>query len=142
MSASDHIGIQWDKFHAIPEELESYLGTNAIDSRESWVHDAKYPHKYLSDATHEDNPEHYQVLQERLKDAGVPDQVQVTRRGTPVNRGSYRNGSIYPEWSGGNAQGGAHYGRDRKLFTSLIPREHIVALGQEEEGEVFYKTQH
>lgn len=141
MSASNHLGIQWDKFHAIPEELENYLGTNAVDSRESWVHDAKYPHTYLKEATDEENPEHRQVLQERLKEAGVPEQVQITRRGTPVNKGNYRSGSIYPDWSGGSAKGGAHYGRDRKLIISLVPREHIVAMGQEEEGEVFYKKQ-
>lgn len=134
-------GIQWEEFHSIPEQLEDYLGTDSMSSREDWIMDSKYPHTYLKDVTSEDNSEHYEVLQQQLKRAGVPDQVQITRRGTPVNKGNFRSGSIYPDWTGGSANSKYHYGQDRKLFISLVPREHIVGFGQEEEGEVFYKKQ-
>jgi hypothetical protein len=132
-------GPQWDKLGDIAEELEDYHGSDAKDARENWILNSKYPHKYLNEVTDEDATDHYDVLQQRLKEAGIPDQVQVTRRGTPVARGDFRSGSVFPGWSGGGAKEGAHYGRDRKLFISLVPREHIVGLGQEEEGEVFYK---
>jgi hypothetical protein len=131
-------GPQWDKLGDIAEELEDYLGTDPRESRENWIMNSKYPHNYLKEATSEDNADHYEVLQQRLKEANFPDQVQVTRRGTPVAKGDYRSGSVFPEWTGGSATG-HHYGRDSKLHISLVPREHIVALGQEEEGEVFYK---
>jgi hypothetical protein len=133
-------GPQWDALGDIAEELEDYHGSDAKDAREDWIINSKYPHKYLNEVgdTEENGYDHYDVLQQRLKEANFPDQVQVTRRGTPVNKGQFRSGSVFPEWTGGSPTG-HHYGRDNKLHISLVPREHIVGLGQEEEGEVFYK---
>lgn len=135
-------GPQWDKFFDIPEELEDYMGNDAKESRDNWIFNVKYPHKYLNEVgdTEENGYDHYTVLQERLRGMGVPDQVQITRRGTPVNKGNFRSGSMFPEWTGRSGTG-HHYGQDNKLIISLVPREHIVGLGQEEEGEVFYKKQ-
>lgn len=131
-------GPQWDKLGDIAEELEDYHGSDALNARDEWIRNSKYPHAYLNEVTDRESNDHYDILQQRLKEANFPEQVQVTRRGTPVNKGQFRSGSVFPNWTGGSATG-HHYGRDSKLFISLIPREHIVGLGQEEEGEVFYK---
>ena len=134
--------INWEGLADVPEELEGYLGTEAIQSLEDWILEVKYPKKWLDEVAGPDFQfdEHYQVLQERLKDAGVPEVVTITRQGTPVAKGNVRNGSAIDGWVGGgdNKYG---YGVDKKIFVSDVPRENIVGFGQMEEGEIFYRTE-
>lgn len=128
-----------DEMENIREELENYLGTDDLESLENWVMSAEWPKDYLDVVSGKDYEfdEHYVVLQERLKSAGIPDVVVVRRQGTPLEKGNIRNGSMVSGWKGGS--GKYHYGKDRKIFESLVPRENIVGIGHVEEGEIFYK---
>ena len=128
-----------DEMENIREELENYLGTDDLESLENWVMSAEWPEDYLDVVSGKDYEfdEHYVVLQERLKSAGIPDVVVVRRQGTPLEKGNIRNGSMVSGWKGGS--GKYHYGKDRKIFESLVPRENIVGIGHVEEGEIFYK---
>ena len=128
-----------DEMENIREELENYLGTDDLESLENWVMNTEWPKDYLDVVSGKDYEfdEHYVVLQERLKSAGIPDVVVVRRQGTPSEKGNIRNGSMVSGWKGGS--GKYHYGKDRKIFESLVPRENIVGIGHVEEGEIFYK---
>ena len=128
-----------DEMESIREELENYLGTDDLESLENWVMNTEWPKDYLDVVSGKDYEfdEHYVVLQERLKSAGIPDVVVVRRQGTPSEKGNIRNGSMVSGWKGGS--GKYHYGKDRKIFESLVPRENIVGIGHVEEGEIFYK---
>jgi SPP1 gp7 family putative phage head morphogenesis protein len=147
---STHAGgngkINWDSLYGdgiggympdVREELEGYLSQGATSSLEDWVMDSKWPKKYFKEIRDEENPDHYDVLQSRLVEAGFPDTVTITRRGTPNAQGDVRNGSAIEGWSGGS-ESGAHYGMDTKVYESKVPRKNIIGVGSLEEGEFFY----
>lgn len=129
--------IDWEKLGDVPAELEGYLGTDAAQSLENWIYDAKFPKKWLDEVAGPDYQfdEHYRVLQQSLEDAGFPETVTVTRRGKPTTKGDVRNGSAFENWTGKG------YGSDTTVYVSEVPRENIVGFGHLEEGEVFYKTE-
>lgn len=147
---STHAGgngkINWDSLYGdgiggfmpdVREELEGYLSPQATSSLEDWVMDSKWPKKYFDEIRDEENPDHYDVLQSRLVEAGFPETVTITRRGTPNSKGDVRNGSAIEGWSGGS-ESGAHYGMDTKVYESRVPRKNIIGVGSLEEGEFFY----
>jgi SPP1 gp7 family putative phage head morphogenesis protein len=147
---STHAGgngkINWDSLYGdgiggfmpdVREELEGYLSPQATSSLEDWVMDSKWPKKYFDEIRDEESPDHYDVLQSRLVEAGFPDTVIITRRGTPNSSGDVRNGSAIEGWSGGS-ESGPHYGMDTKVYESKVPRKNIIGVGSLEEGEFFY----
>jgi hypothetical protein len=81
-------------------------------------------------------------MQQHLRDeVNLPDQVQVTHRGSVPKGAKVRSGSINPSWTGSNpdsAMGIHHYGQDNKLHIYLVPREHIIGVGHPGEEEVFF----
>ena len=121
----------------VREELEGYLSQKANQSLEGWVYDVKWPKKYLDEITGDEYPEHYEVLQSRLREADFPETVTITRMGTPNSAGNIRNGSAFEGWSGGNPEG-SHYGMDTIVYVSRVPRKNIIGVGHLEEGELFY----
>ena len=146
LASSSNSAINWDSLYGdglngympdVREELEGYLSPDAIESLDAWVMDSIWPEEYFNEIRDEDNSEHYDVLQSRLLAAGFPEIVTIRRRGTPDSRGDIRNGSAFDEWSGGGDTG-HHYGRDRKVYESKVPRKNIIGVGSVEEGEFFY----
>ena len=137
--------IDWNVLYDndVPGELESYLGDNAVKSLENWIFNAKYPTQWLKEVAGEDYQyeEHYQTLQGWLKEAKFPETVTVIRQGTPDSRGDIRSGSAIEGWTGGAIDAEHHYGSDRKVYVSKVPRKNIIGFGQLEEGEVFYKIE-
>ena len=137
--------IDWNVLYDndVPGELESYLGSNALQSLENWIYNAKYPTQWLKEVAGKDYEyeEHYQTLQGWLKEAKFPDTVTVIRQGTPDSRGDIRSGSAMEGWTGGAIDAQHHYGSDRKIYVSKVPRKNIIGFGQLEEGELFYKTE-
>jgi hypothetical protein len=137
--------IDWNVLYDndVPGELESYLGDNAVKSLENWIFNAKYPTQWLKEVAGKDYEyeEHYQTLQGWLKEANFPDTVTVIRQGTPDPRGDIRSGSAMEGWTGGAIDAQHHYGSDRKVYVSKVPRKNIIGIGQIEEGELFYKTE-
>ena len=149
LASSNESSINWDSLYGegpsgyipdIREELEGYLTPGAIDSIEKWTNDIRWPKAYLEEVTSEDYSDHYDVLQSRLIEAGFPEVVTITRRGTPDSRGNIRNGSAFEGWRGGNDDNKYSYGLDKTVFVSQVPRENIIGVGSLEEGEFFYRN--
>jgi len=137
-----HKNINWDQFSNSLEVHEPYLGTDAADAQEQWtLGRGKWPTSYLK-AVQPRYEEAYQALQGHLKnEVNLPDQVQVTHRGDVPKGAKIRSGSIYPNWSGDNPDseyGIHHYGQSSRLHIHLVPREHIIGVGHDGEGEVFF----
>jgi hypothetical protein len=139
-----HEGINWDQFSESYEMGHApYLaGTHAEASVEEWSHPnpgaKKWPTKYINEVK-DRRGEAYQNMQQHLKyEVNLPDQVQVTHRGEVPKGAKVRSGSIYPNWTGRNPEGVHHFGQGKKLHIYLVPREHIIGVGHEGEGEVFF----
>jgi hypothetical protein len=140
-----HEGINWDQFSESWEKGHApyFEGTDYESDIEQWSHGTtKWPKEYLHEAK-DRSGEPYQNLQQHLKnEVNLPDQVQVVHRGGVPKSAKIRSGSIYPEWTGNNPNkeefGIHHYGQDNKLHIYLVPREHIIGIGHEGEGEVFF----
>lgn len=139
-----HEGINWDQFSESYEKGHApYLqGTEEEASVEDWSHPnpgAKtWPTPYIN-AVKNRRDEPYQAFQQHLKnEVNLPDQVQVTHRGEVPKGAKVRSGSIYPNWTGRNPEGVQHFGQGSKLHIYLVPREHIIGVGHEGEGEVFF----
>jgi len=140
-----HEGINWDQFYNSYEQGHApYLaGTEAEADMEQWSYGTtKWPKTYLQEVR-DRRGEPYQNMQQHLRDeVKLPDQVQVTHRGDVPKGAKVRSGSIFPEWTGSNPDseefGIHHYGQNNRLHIYLVPREHIVGIGHEGEGEVFF----
>lgn len=141
--------IDWDSLNGdgldgyipdIREELEGYLSPESVDAIEKWTMDSIWPRKYLNEVNDEEYTDHYEVLQSRLFQAGFPEMVTISRRGTPNTRGNIRNGSAFEGWRGGSDDNKNNYGLDNTVFVSQVPRENIIGVGSLEEGEFFYRN--
>lgn len=141
--------IDWDSLNGdglggfipdIREELEDYLSPESVDAIEKWTMDSIWPRKYLNEVNDEEYTDHYEVLQSRLFQAGFPEMVTISRRGTPNTRGNIRNGSAFEGWRGGSDDNKNNYGLDNTVFVSQVPRENIIGVGSLEEGEFFYRN--
>jgi hypothetical protein len=137
-----HEGINWDQFSNSLEIHEPYLGTDEAGAQEQWsLGRGKWPTPYIK-AVQPRYEEAYQALQYHLKnEVNLPDQVQITHRGDVPKNAKVKSGSIFPNWSGNNPDseyGIHHYGQSSRLHIHLVPREHIIGVGHEGEGEVFF----
>ena len=139
-----HENINWDQFSDTYKMAHApYLqGTDHEADMDQWSYGTtKWPTSYLK-AVQPRHEEAYQSLQGHLKnEVNLPDQVQVTHRGDVPKGAKIRSGSIYPEWSGKNPHsdmGIHHYGQSNRLHIYLVPREHIIGVGHDGEGEVFF----
>ena len=138
-----HKNINWGQFYnTLAVSHDPYLSTEAADSRDEWSYGStKWPTQYLKDVSPR-YEESYQNLQGHLKnEVNLPDQVQVTHRGDVPKNAKVKSGSIYPDWTGNNpdsSSGIHHYGQSNRLHIYLVPREHIVGVGHDGEGEVFF----
>jgi hypothetical protein len=139
-----HNSINWDQFDESYEKGHApyLLGTDAEADMEQWSYGTtKWPKTYLREVR-DRRGEPYQNMQQHLRDeVNLPDQVQVTHRGSVPKGAKVRSGSINPSWTGSNpdsAMGIHHYGQDNKLHIYLVPREHIIGVGHPGEEEVFF----
>jgi hypothetical protein len=140
MPANKHIN--WDQFSNSLEVHEPYLGTDAAEAQEQWAFGrGGWPTAYIKEVQPR-YEEAYQALQYHLKnEVNLPDQVQITHRGDVPKNAKVKSGSIFPNWSGNNPDSMYnihHYGQSNRLHIYLVPREHIIGVGHDGEGEVFF----
>jgi hypothetical protein len=105
--------------------------------------DHRWPKEYIADVMNSGGDgkgeggygqEHYDMVQNILKDSGVGDTVTVRRTGAPKH--GITNVSLIPGWKSWKA---FQKNPPEKTYEWEVPRSDIIAIGSPKEGEVFVK---
>lgn len=125
------LGDQFKAVGIMADEIEDSLvpehSPEGESSREGWVYNLAWPHKYLEEVA--DDPNYQEMLHGNLRRMGFGDTVRVRRRGEP--RGPITNVSADPNWEGKISSGEMHEWE--------VPLEHVVGFGHPQESELFVR---